>query len=103
MNKRETKFAKGRKIMPNVNLRGKKSQIPIPTEKYHNAHAGLEPNEVRDAMIEFHKFDLEGDGWMDKAVLLPVLKACFTYTLPELEIRALLSSSSLSSMVRDLY
>ena len=75
----------------------------LPTEKYHNAHVGLEPNEVRDAMIEFHKFDLEGDGWMDKAVLLPVLKACFTYTLPEPEIRALLSSSSLSSMVRDLY
>lgn len=38
-------------------------------------------------------------GWMDKAVLLPVLKACFTYTLPDKEIRALLSSPSLASMV----
>ena len=38
-------------------------------------------------------------GWMDKVVLLPVLKACFTYTLPDKEIRALLSSPSLASMV----
>ncbi|XP_019849038.1 PREDICTED: uncharacterized protein LOC109580393 [Amphimedon queenslandica] len=84
LNKRETKFAKARKIMPNVNLRG------------------LEPNEVRDAMVEFHKFDVEGDGWMDKAVLLPVLKACFTYSLPEQEIRALLTSKSLSSMIQTM-
>ena len=68
-----------------------------------NPLIGLEPNEVRDAMIEFHKFDVEGDGWMDKAVLLPVLKACFTYSLPEQEIRALLTSKSLSSMVRKLH
>ena len=38
-------------------------------------------------------------GWMDKVVLLPVLKACFTYSLPDKEIRALLSSPSLASMV----
>lgn len=61
--------------------------------------AGLDPVDVRNAMMEFHKFDLEGDGWMDKAVLLPVLKACFTYSLPHHEIKTLLSSPSLASMV----
>lgn len=60
---------------------------------------GLEPNDVRDAMVEFHKFDVEGDGWMDKVVLLPVLKACFTYSIPHRELKILLSSTSLGSMV----
>ena len=37
-------------------------------------------------------------GWIDKAVLFPVMKACFTYSMPEKEIRTLLSSSTLKSM-----
>ena len=65
--------------------------------------------------MEFHKFDIEGDGmvlfnylliiinytagWMSKVVLLPVMKACFTYSMHDKEIRMLLASKSLASMV----
>ena len=71
---------------------------------------------MRNALSEFRKFDLEGEGictpmhqqllhaqfltgWIDKAVLFPVMKACFTYSLPEKEIRTLLGSPTLKSMV----
>ena len=37
-------------------------------------------------------------GWIDRAVLIPVMKACFTYSLPEKEIRTLLNGSTLKSM-----
>ena len=38
-------------------------------------------------------------GWIDKAVLMPVVKACFTHTFSSKEIRVLLSSEVLKSMV----
>lgn len=76
---------------------------------------------MRNALTEFKKFDLEGEGecyctlciknvvslfsigWIDKAVLFPVMKACFTYSLPEKEIRTLLGSPTLKSMASLIY
>ena len=37
--------------------------------------------------------------WIDKAVLLPLVKAVFAYSLKEQEIKAFLSSSTLRAMV----
>ena len=41
--------------------------------------------------------------WIDKAVLLPLVKAVFAYSLKEQEIKAFLSSSTLRAMVSGSY
>jgi hypothetical protein len=82
--RRGTKMSRTKMMIPDVNLRG------------------LGPNDIRNAMIEFRKFDLEGEGWMDKAILMPLLKACFTYTIPDSDIRILLTSKSFISMVESM-
>ena len=42
-------------------------------------------------------------GWVDKAVLLPLVKAVFSYRLKESEIKAFLSSPSLKAMVNSTH
>ena len=74
---------------------------------------------MRAAQTEFNKFDMEGDGtiknmnnntallrlyfyigWLDKVILLPLIKACFTPAIPEPTIRRLLCGQALQSMVK---
>jgi len=81
VNKKGTKFVSARKTIPNVNLRG------------------LEPSDIRNAQSEFRKFDMENNGWVDKAVLFPLMKACFANSMNEREIKTLLASTSLMSLV----
>lgn len=38
-------------------------------------------------------------GWVDKAVLFPLMKACFANSMNEREIKTLLASTSLMSLV----
>ncbi len=38
-------------------------------------------------------------GWINKAVLLPLIKACFSYNLSNPEIKSLLANEALKSMV----
>jgi len=40
-----------------------------------------------------------GIGWVDKAVLFPLMKACFANSMNEREIKTLLASTSLMSLV----
>ena len=42
---------------------------------------------------------LTSADWIDKAVLLPLVKAVFAFSLKEQEIKAFLSSSTLRAMV----
>ena len=39
-------------------------------------------------------------GWVSKAVLFPLMKACFANSLNETEIKTLLTSTALMSLVR---
>lgn len=70
------------------------------------------------AQTEFKKFDIDGDGtntalytshylvlllcigWLDKVILLPLIKACLSSTISEPTVRQLLSGKPLQSMVR---
>lgn len=44
-------------------------------------------------------FSVCGIGWVDKAVLFPLMKACFANSMNEREIKTLLASTSLMSLV----
>ncbi len=42
---------------------------------------------------------LHAVGWLNKVILLPLIKACYTPTIPEPTIRRLISGQPLQSMV----
>lgn len=65
----------------------------------YSLSTGLSPREVKYAQEEFKKFDIENINWIDKAVLLPLVKAVFAFSLKEQEIKAFLSSSTLRAML----